>query len=138
MRLVVVESPNKVAKIQHYLGVEFTVAATSGHFRDLPKDELGIDLATFAPTYLVDERKAGTLARIKKFARDADEVLLATDPDREGEAIAWHLDQVLHHRRTRRIRVGPSRHVCCHGCRRSDSERTCNFGCNGVLVCGEE
>lgn len=105
MRLVVVESPKKVQTIQHYLGDGYIVAATIGHIRDLPTDELGIDLKTFAPTYVLYEAKAAAVARIKKLAKTADEVLLATDVDREGEAIAWHLSEVLNHPRISRIRL---------------------------------
>src|SRR4051812_33921153 len=95
MRLVVVESPNKQKTIQKYLGEGFEVLATSGHFRDLPEGELGIDLATFEPAYVVEATKQGLVARIRARVSAADEVFLATDADREGEAIAWHLLEVL-------------------------------------------
>lgn len=104
MRLLIVESPNKVKKILECLGAGFEVVATAGHFRDLPEDALGIDLATFTPTYVVDAEKKGLLARIAARAAQAEEVLLATDADREGEAIAWHLAQQLRLRNARRIR----------------------------------
>ena len=102
--LVVVESPNKVKKIQAYLGAAYDVVATVGHFRDLPRHALGVSLPEFAPTYVVEDEKRAVVARLKARARDAAEVLLATDPDREGEAIAWHVAQVLHLSRPKRVR----------------------------------
>ena len=104
MRLVIVESPNKLKKIAQLLGPGFEVAATAGHFRDLPDDELGVDLSTFEPCYELRAEKSSLIARIRKLAATASEVLLATDADREGEAIAWHLAQILKHPRMRRIR----------------------------------
>ena len=104
MKLVVVESPNKCEKIQKYLGPGYEVAATVGHFRDLPDDELGVDLSTFEPTYVVSEGKKSVLAKLRSKAAAAAEVLLATDADREGEAIAWHVAQALRLRGAKRIR----------------------------------
>ena len=104
MKLLVVESPSKVPTIKRYLGGAYDVAATSGHFRDLPRHELGVDLGTFAPTYVIDESKASVLARLRAKAAAASEVLLATDADREGEAISWHVAQVLRLRAPRRVR----------------------------------
>jgi len=90
--LVIVESPTKAKTIGKYLGRGYTVKATIGHLRDLPKRELGVDVDNnFAPKYVTIKEKAKTLAEIKKAAKAADSVLLATDPDREGEAIAWHV-----------------------------------------------
>jgi DNA topoisomerase-1 len=93
--LVIVESPNKVEHVQHALGSGYDVAASIGHIRDLPDDDLGVDLTTFDPTYVVDPDKRAVVARLKSKAAAADGVLLATDPDREGEAISWHLAEVL-------------------------------------------
>lgn len=92
MRLVIVESPNKVASIQKYLGEGWQVMASYGHVRDLPISELGVDVTgDFGMTYVPGERSKATIAKIAKAAKAADEVYLATDPDREGEAIAWHV-----------------------------------------------
>jgi DNA topoisomerase-1 len=104
VKLVILESPNKVETVRKYLGSGFEVVATAGHFRDLPDCELGVDLTTFAPTYVVYDEKKGLLARIRAKARQADEVLLATDADREGEAISWHLAQELRLTRPMRLR----------------------------------
>src|SRR5216110_1462132 len=94
--LVIVESPTKAKTIGKYLGRGYTVKATIGHLRDLPKRELGVDVDNnFAPKYVTIKEKAKTLAEIKKAAKAADRVLLATDPDREGEAIAWHVASQL-------------------------------------------
>ena len=90
--LVIVESPSKAKTISRYLGPDYEVKASVGHVRDLPKKELGIDVEqSFQPTYEVIAGKAKTLAELRAAARKADRVLLATDPDREGEAIAWHV-----------------------------------------------
>lgn len=104
MKLVIVESPNKKATIKKYLGEGYEVLATAGHFRDLPKKELGVDLTTFTPTYEVNEEKAGLLSGIRKAAKEADAVFLASDADREGEAIAWHLVDELKLKKAQRIR----------------------------------
>ena len=93
MRLIIVESPNKVAKIQRYAGAGYTVVASAGHIRDLPTRRMGIHIedGRFEPVWEVSDKAREHVARISDEARRADEVLLATDPDREGEAIAWHL-----------------------------------------------
>jgi DNA topoisomerase-1 len=93
--LVVVESPAKAKTIKKYLGAGYEVLASKGHIKDLPK-KMGIDIENgFKETYEVIEGKEKVLAELKGAAKDADEVLLATDPDREGEAIAWHLAEEL-------------------------------------------
>src|SRR5690242_14558212 len=90
--LVIVESPTKAKTIGKYLGRGYTVKATIGHLRDLPRRKLGVDVDNgFEPEYVTIKEKAKTLAEIKKAARAASQVLIATDPDREGEAIAWHV-----------------------------------------------
>jgi DNA topoisomerase-1 len=104
VKLVIVESPNKTKKIAHYLGSDYEVLATAGHFRDLPEKELGVDLGSFDPHYVVHDDKKALLARIRQKATSASEVFLATDADREGEAISWHLAQALGLRNARRIR----------------------------------
>src|SRR5262252_1279183 len=93
--LVVVESPAKAKTIKKYLGSSYQVLASKGHVWDLPK-KFGVDIEKgFQETYEVIEGKEKTLAEIKKAAKEADQIMLATDPDREGEAIAWHLAQEL-------------------------------------------
>ena len=99
-KLLIVESPNKTAKIQHYLGSDWIVAASCGHIRDLPPGEMGVAPPDYRPQYVTGERSGKTIAKLKALARDADEIWLATDPDREGEAIAWHLQQVIGHGKT--------------------------------------
>src|ERR1041385_1279442 len=94
--LVVVESPTKAKTIGKYLGAGYDVKATVGHLIDLPTRELGVDVADgFKPKYVVIKGKTKTLSEIKKAAKGAKEVILATDPDREGEAIAWHVANQL-------------------------------------------
>ncbi|HKL84427.1 MAG TPA: type I DNA topoisomerase, partial [Bacilli bacterium] len=99
MKLVIVESPAKRTTIERYLGQDYQVLASLGHVRDLAtrgKDGFGIDVENgFAPTYIIDSKKKKTVDELKKMAKKADEVILATDPDREGEAIAWHLADLL-------------------------------------------
>ncbi len=93
-RLVIVESPAKARTIGKYLGAGYTVKASMGHVRDLPKSTLGVDVDdNFAPTYLVPRDKSKLIKELKESVQKAREVYLATDPDREGEAIAWHLIQ---------------------------------------------
>jgi DNA topoisomerase-1 len=90
--LVIVESPTKAKTIGKYLGRGFDVKATVGHVRDLPTRELGVDVdKNFEPKYVTIKGKTKTLAEIKKAAKGASQIFLATDPDREGEAIAWHV-----------------------------------------------
>ena len=94
--LVIVESPAKAKTIQKYLGRGYTVKASMGHVRDLPKNEIGVDIEHgFAPTYTTLKDRAKVLAALRTSAKDADTVYLAPDPDREGEAIAWHVAQAL-------------------------------------------
>jgi DNA topoisomerase-1 len=94
--LVIVESPKKAKSINKFLGSSYTVKASMGHVRDLPKRKLGIDVAHgYEPSYEVVPNKKDTIGELKKAANRAEMVYLATDPDREGEAIAWHLQQAL-------------------------------------------
>jgi len=94
--LVVVESPAKAKTIKKYLGRSFEVKASVGHVKDLPKSKMGVDIENgFAPEYDVIKGKAKVLSEIKRAARNAGRVLLATDPDREGEAIAWHIAEEI-------------------------------------------
>lgn len=95
-KLVIVESPAKAKTINKFLGKEYSVKACMGHVRDLPDQELGIDLENgFRPKYVTIKGKAKLVAEIKKAAEASEGVLLATDPDREGEAIAWHIAQCI-------------------------------------------
>jgi DNA topoisomerase-1 len=94
--LVIVESPTKARTVARYLGRGFAVKATVGHVRDLPKRQLGVDVDDgFKPKYVTIKGKSKTLTEIKRAAKAADEVFLATDPDREGEAIAWHVAEEM-------------------------------------------
>ncbi len=94
--LVIVESPTKVKTIKKFLGNGYEVEASNGHIRDLPKSRLGIDVENdFEPKYITIRGKGDLLAALKKAAKKADKIYLATDPDREGEAISWHLQQAM-------------------------------------------
>lgn len=96
MKLVIVESPAKAKTIGKYLGGDYKVDASGGHISDLPAKELGIDIENnFEPKYVVSSDKKALIKRLVDEAKQADEVWLATDPDREGEAISWHLQKVL-------------------------------------------
>ena len=93
--LVIVESPAKAKTINKYLGDGFVVKASMGHVRDLPSSGMGVDLKTFEPEYEVLESRGKVISELKKLAKDSEQVYLATDLDREGEAIAWHLKEAL-------------------------------------------
>ncbi len=94
--LVIVESPAKVKTIKKFLGSNYVVDASGGHVRDLPKSQLGFDAEhDYEPKYITIRGKGDTLARLRKEVKKADKIYLATDPDREGEAISWHLSQAL-------------------------------------------
>ncbi len=94
--LVIVESPAKVKTIKKFLGSSYTVDASQGHVRDLPKSQLGVDIEhDYEPKYITIRGKGDILAKLRKEAKKADKVYLATDPDREGEAISWHLAAAL-------------------------------------------
>src|SRR3989338_8168930 len=95
-RLVIVESPTKAKTISKFLGKGYTVESSFGHIRDLPKSKLGVDPANnFEPKYLVPADKKARVKELKALAATAEEILFATDEDREGEAISWHLAEVL-------------------------------------------
>ena len=94
--LVIVESPAKAKTIEKFLGSKYKVVASQGHIRDLPKSQLGVDVENgFAPKYIALRGRKDVLETIRKEAKKADKIYLATDPDREGEAISWHLAEVL-------------------------------------------
>jgi DNA topoisomerase-1 len=93
--LVIVESPAKAKTINKYLGDNYVVKASMGHVRDLPSKGMGVDLKTFQPDYEVLESRSKVIGELRKLAKESDKIYLATDLDREGEAIAWHLKETL-------------------------------------------
>ena len=96
MKLVIVESPTKAKTISKFLGKGFTVKSSFGHVRDLPKSEMGIDIENnFAPHYIIPTKSRIKVTELKKASVKAKEIILASDEDREGEAISWHLVEAL-------------------------------------------
>ncbi|MBT6034037.1 MAG: toprim domain-containing protein, partial [Candidatus Jacksonbacteria bacterium] len=96
MKLVIVESPTKAKTISRFLGKGYKVESSFGHIRDLPKSKMGIDIEhNFEPKYLAPRDKSKKVKLLKDLANKADEIYFATDSDREGEAIAWHLVELL-------------------------------------------
>jgi DNA topoisomerase I len=94
--VIIVESPTKAKSITKYLSSRYVVLASRGHVRDLPKNELGVDIEKdFEPKYRVLSEKKDVIAAIKKAVASAEAVYLAPDPDREGEAIAWHIYEII-------------------------------------------
>ena len=94
--LVIVESPAKVKTIKKFLGTNYEVLASNGHVRDLPKSQLGVDVEhDYEPKYITIRGKGDVLSTLRKEVKKADKIYLATDPDREGEAISWHLYEAL-------------------------------------------
>ena len=94
--LVIVESPAKAKTIKKYLGRDYDVIASMGHVRDLPKSKLGVDVENhFEPKYINIRAQSETIKKLKAAAKDKKKIYLATDPDREGEAISWHLAHLL-------------------------------------------
>ena len=94
--LLIVESPAKAKTIEKYLGEDFKVVSSKGHIRDLAKGDKGVDIANgFKPNYIISEDKADVVKELQKLAKSSQEVWLATDEDREGEAISWHLCEAL-------------------------------------------
>jgi len=94
--LVIVESPTKAKTITKFLGKNYKVESSYGHIRDLPKKEIGVDIEhDFNPSYTVPEKSKKTLEKLKKLAKSSDFIYFATDEDREGEAISWHLKELL-------------------------------------------
>ena len=105
-KLIIVESPAKANTIKKFLGGSTKVVASMGHIRDLPKSKLGVDLENdFEPEYINIRGKGDLIKALKKDAKNAKKIYLATDPDREGEAIAWHLDYILKEEHDRIVRV---------------------------------
>jgi len=96
VKLLIVESPTKARTITKFLGPGYIVTSSYGHLRDLPKKETGVDVQhDFEPTYIVPDDKKAKVTELKTAAKKADEIYLATDEDREGEAIAWHIAEIL-------------------------------------------
>lgn len=96
MNLIIVESPTKARTLSRFLGRDYQIEASMGHIRDLPKSELGVDIEhEFAPRYVIPTKQRKRTNELKKIAQSVDKIILATDPDREGEAIAWHVAQLL-------------------------------------------
>ena len=94
--LVIVESPAKGKTIERYLGKNYKVVASKGHVRDLPKSRMGIDFENnYEPDYITIRGKGPVIKDLKKYAKKAEKIFLAADPDREGEAIAWHIGHAL-------------------------------------------
>ena len=102
-KLLIVESPTKARTISKYLGKDFEVVATVGHLRDLPTNKMGVDLKSFEIDYVVDSKKKKVVDEIKKKAKKADEIYLASDPDREGEAISWHVKYLIDRNDAKRV-----------------------------------
>ena len=95
-KLIIVESPTKAKTITKFLGNEYIVKSSFGHLRDLPKSKLGVDTENnFEPEYVINPKSKKQAAELKKYTKECDEIILASDEDREGEAIAWHLAQIL-------------------------------------------
>ena len=104
MKLVIVESPTKAKTLSGFLGKTYVVKASYGHIRDLPKSELGVDVDhKFKIKYEVNDKGKDILKELKKYAKEADEIFLATDLDREGEAISWHLFELLKDKRNEKL-----------------------------------
>ena len=96
MQLIIVESPSKAKTIEKYLGGKYKVDASGGHVRDLPEKRMGVNVSKdFAPNYVIPADKKAVIKRLQEKVDKADKVYLATDPDREGEAISWHLKNTL-------------------------------------------
>jgi len=103
-KLVIVESPTKARTISKFLPKEYIVESSYGHVRDLPERELGVDVKNnFEPSYVIGERASKQVSKLKSLAKNASEILFATDEDREGEAIAWHLRTILNPKKYERI-----------------------------------
>ena len=96
MELIIVESPHKAKTIEKFLKGDYKVEASKGHVRDLPTNYMGVNIhGDFEPKYVISPEKKADIKRLSDLAKKAEYVYLATDPDREGEAISWHLAEVL-------------------------------------------
>ncbi len=103
MKLLIVESPGKIKKLQAILGSQWLVAASFGHIRDLPVKTIGVEAPSFVPQYQPTDKGKDVIKRLQELVKKVDEVYLATDPDREGEAIAWHLEDALNLKNPKRV-----------------------------------
>ena len=104
MNLIIVESPTKAKTINKFLGSDYVIESSFGHIRDLPKKELGVDIKhNFKPEYVIVPKAKKRVEKLKKTSKKANVVILATDEDREGEAIAWHLIHALDLKKVKRI-----------------------------------
>jgi len=109
MNLVIVESPTKIKTLEKYLGKDYSFAASYGHLRDLPKKKLGVDVDNkFTPEYEIPDKSKKAVASLKKSAKEANEIFLAMDPDREGEAIAYHILHILGNEVDKRTPLEPA------------------------------
>ena len=109
MKLVIVESPTKARTIQQFLGKDYEIVPSFGHVRDLPRSTIGIDLENnFTPKYVIPRASQKRVNALKKQARGAEEIILATDEDREGEAIAWHIVELINTRTKKEIEKAPN------------------------------
>lgn len=106
LKLMIIESPGKITKLSSILGPDWKIAASVGHVRDLPLKEIGVVAPDFKPDYELTERGRGVVAKLKALVQQADSVWLATDPDREGESISWHLQQCLKLKSPKRVTFG--------------------------------
>jgi DNA topoisomerase I len=112
MKLIIVESPTKARTLSKFLKGRYTVEASVGHIRDLPKSELGVDTEhDFTPKYIIPKDKTKRVSELKKIAQQADEIVLATDPDREGEAIAWHIASIIQQAKTTKSKNSETKKV---------------------------
>ncbi|MCL4366300.1 toprim domain-containing protein, partial [Patescibacteria group bacterium] len=108
--LVIVESPTKARTLQKFLGDKYQIEASMGHVRDLPKSDFGVDIEhNFEPQYIIPRDKKKRVNELKKVAKAAEVLWLATDPDREGEAIAWHIAELLGNSANSKIKVQNSK-----------------------------
>jgi len=115
MKLIIVESPTKAKTLTKFLAGKYRVEATMGHIRDLPKAELGVDVEkNFKPRYVIPRDKAKRVGELKDLAAKSDGVILATDPDREGEAIAWHIGQILDTTNKKQTKAAPYKRIAFH------------------------
>lgn len=113
-RLLIVESPTKARTISKYLGNDYEVMATVGHFRDLPSNKMGVDLKEFTVDYVIDPKKRDVVAQLGRLSASAREIFLASDPDREGEAIAWHVQWLLTEGQKKKVDISKISRVVFH------------------------
>jgi DNA topoisomerase-1 len=105
MNLIIVESPTKARTLSRFLGKDYSIEATMGHIKDLPKSTLGVDVEkNFKPEYVEVIKKADSVKKIKKASKKANQIYIATDPDREGEAIAAHVKEVLKNGKSSKVK----------------------------------